>query len=118
MLSRVFFMLLLLTLVVRATPLASLKITILGFRQARRYSLTCDPTGGSHTAADGACDILDDIGGNISSLPTVSANGRSHPVYVSIEGYYHHKPVQFFKNYRNEATAITELDGLYPEEED
>ncbi|KAI8358407.1 hypothetical protein BD560DRAFT_405960 [Blakeslea trispora] len=106
------------TSMARQTPLASLNIVVLGFQNPRIYTLTCDPTGGSHSAADGACDVLDDIRGNISSLPVVRSKRRGKPVLVSIKGFYHEKPVRFYKTYQSEAIAIQELDGLYPEQED
>ncbi|KAI8053177.1 uncharacterized protein B0P05DRAFT_561887 [Gilbertella persicaria] len=101
-------------------PLVSLTITILGFPEPKFYSLTCDPTGGNHTKADSACDIIDDSKGNITyidSYPIPYSKDSTPPINITIEGHYHDTLVSYRHEYPNQITAINNLRGIYPEEE-
>ena len=77
--------------------------------------LRCEPSGGSHPAADEACGKLGAVGGDFGSLPTVSRQCilMYAPVDVTAKGVWAGEPVEFAASYANRCVAAAQTNGVF-----
>ncbi|MGY0234821.1 SSI family serine proteinase inhibitor [Longispora urticae] len=81
---------------------------------ASEVTLTCDPAGGTHPAAEDACAKLAAAGGNFLRLqPTNEACTLEYaPVRVRVLGAWRGGLTDFMATYSNRCVAITQTDGI------
>ncbi|WP_158884455.1 SSI family serine proteinase inhibitor [Amycolatopsis anabasis] len=72
---------------------------------AKRVTLTCQPTGGSHPLSELACAELAKVNGDITSLE-VDRQRPCYliyaPLYVTAYGYWKGQPVQYQEKFPND----------------
>lgn len=81
-----------------------LGLAVQGQDNASVATLRCDPPGGSHSNAAGACDALAAAGGDFSKLasqPGMVCTDIFDPVTARAKGQYRGAPVEFERTYPN-----------------
>jgi subtilisin inhibitor-like len=101
-------------------PRSSLVITLHdGWNSAgpvlAKVSLRCEPTGGTHVAAEQACTTLTTVNGNFERLWNTGALCPLiyQPVTVSVVGHWRKKPAMFKHSYDNQCFAATESAEVF-----
>lgn len=82
---------------------------------ARGATLECGPPGGTHPAAEEACRVLTDAGGDFESIPARGgACTMEHaPVRVTAYGYWEGSQVTFDETYSNPCHATSATGGVF-----
>ncbi|WP_165978677.1 SSI family serine proteinase inhibitor [Actinomadura darangshiensis] len=81
---------------------------------ASRWSLQCDPDGGTLDAASQACDQLEAVGGEVARIPARqgACTMEYAPVRVSADGTWHGRPRHFARTYPNRCAAVRGTGGI------
>lgn len=86
-------------------------------RDSRTAVLTCDPDGGTHPDAAGACRTLASADGNFHALPAAHSNVMCPQVYKPVvftaHGTWHDRPVQFQKRFANACQASVHTGQVF-----
>jgi Subtilisin inhibitor-like len=99
---------------------ASLVITVYdgadtSWPKLTEVTLKCHPTGGTHAAAENACDALDAVDGDLGALPQLNVVCPMvyQPVTVEVGGSWRDRVVAFEADYGNLCVAFAESGGVF-----
>lgn len=78
-------------------------------------TVKCDPTGGTHADAEGACETLEDVDGDLSALESLGLFCPMifQPVTVEVGGNWREQVVRYEGEYPNRCVAFDESQGLF-----
>ncbi|MBE9375803.1 hypothetical protein IQ251_15235 [Saccharopolyspora sp. HNM0983] len=98
-------------------PASTVQLTIQGenLLEASVTTLNCEPSGGTHPAADTACDALITADGDFAALPVEprACTLQYDPVTVHASGTWHGEPIHFQQDYPNRCAAASESGGVF-----
>lgn len=85
-------------------------------RQEReKWTLECEPPGGTHGNARQACAALDEVNGNFAALEPLPGMCTAiyQPVVITVRGHWRDRRVRFARMYPNRCVAGLESGGVF-----
>lgn len=86
-----------------------------GLSVVKEMTLKCNPTGGSHIDAHGACAALEEADGEFTSLRPleIACTLEYQPVTIEVGGNWVDRVVHFDREYSNMCVAGAESEGVF-----